>query len=171
MKGKLIKEDEEYYLEDNLGVTIASTDKILLKETDTVKKLSLKNCQAIENGYDLDDKISKHLEKNDIEASAKRVQVIRELILEILGDKKFSEEDMRKMYDISCGKIGLSLAHDQTENNERFRLHLRSIKQTEWDVEIEMEEKWIAGTSTYGHGEYELKPKLDADGCLILKKV
>jgi len=43
MKVKLIKEDNEYYLEDSLGDTIYSTDKILLKETDTVKRLSLKN--------------------------------------------------------------------------------------------------------------------------------
>jgi hypothetical protein len=46
---------------------------------------------------------------------------------------------------------------------------VKSIQQTEWDVEIEMEKKWIANSSIYGHGEYELVPKLDADGCLILK--
>ena len=144
MKGKLIKEDEEYYLEDNLGVTIASTDKILLKETDTVKKLSLKNCQAIENGYDLDDKISKHLEKNDIEASAKRVQVIRELILEILGDKKFSEDDVRKAIE-----FGMKSYHSWYDRNEDE--FIQSLQQTEWEVTFNPDEK-------------------DSDGCLILKR-
>ena len=59
MEGKfeLQFEDNEYYLVDgNSNDTIASTDKVLLKEYDGyMKKLSLKNCQAIEDGYDLDE--------------------------------------------------------------------------------------------------------------------
>lgn len=44
-------------------------------------------------------------------------------------DKKmYSEEDMRKMYDLSCGKIGLSELHDQTENNQRFKDLLEQFK-------------------------------------------
>jgi len=50
MKGKLIKTGNQYLLRsesgDVLGITGGSTDG---------SKLSLKNCQAIERGYDLDE--------------------------------------------------------------------------------------------------------------------
>jgi hypothetical protein len=40
----------------------------------------------------------------------------------------FSEEDMREMYNKSCGKIGLGELNDQTENNNRFREFIQEIK-------------------------------------------
>ena len=42
--------------------------------------------------------------------------------------RMFSEEDMKKMYDISCGIISLSYVDDQTENNKRFNYFLNEIK-------------------------------------------
>lgn len=42
-------------------------------------------------------------------------------------EKKWSDADMRKMYDLSCGKIGLDLSNDQTENNNRFNTFLQSL--------------------------------------------
>lgn len=47
MKGKLIKTDVNYLLEDDKGVVIASTS-LNIKGL----SLSLKNCQAVELGYD-----------------------------------------------------------------------------------------------------------------------
>ena len=169
-KFELQFEDNEYYLVDgNTNDTVATTDKVLLKEYDGyMKKLSLKNCQAIANGYDLDDKISKHLEKNDIEASTKRVQVIKELILEILGDKKFSEDDVRKAIE-----FGMKSYHSWYDRNEDE--FIQSLQQTEWDVEIEMEcvmgcqNLILNGENSVCCGDK--KPKLDSNGCLILKKV
>ena len=35
-------------------------------------------------------------------------------------EKRYSREDMRKIYDKSCGLIGLDELNDQTENNYRF---------------------------------------------------
>jgi hypothetical protein len=44
-------------------------------------------------------------------------------------DKKlYSEEDMRGMYDKSCGLIGLGFLYDQTENNSRFNELLEQFK-------------------------------------------
>jgi hypothetical protein len=40
----------------------------------------------------------------------------------------YNEEDMRKMYDLSCGLIGLKELHDQTENNQRFKDLLEKVK-------------------------------------------
>ena len=58
MKGKLIKTDVNYILEDNKGVVIASTS--LKKEG---LSLSLKNCQAVELGYDLDELADEYAHK------------------------------------------------------------------------------------------------------------
>jgi hypothetical protein len=44
------------------------------------------------------------------------------------GTNKFSEEDMREMYNKSCGQIGLGELNDQTENNNRFREFIEQIK-------------------------------------------
>ena len=164
MKGKLIKTDVNYILEDDKGVVVASTS--LKKEG---LSLSLKNCQSIELGYDLDDKISEHLEKNHIEASTKRVQVIKELILEILGDKKFSEEDIEKAIE-----FGHKTYHSwKDRNEEKF---IQSLQQTEWDVEVVMEpcfyDDSLGGFSTsYKPGMPTEQPKLDSNNCLILRKI
>jgi hypothetical protein len=40
----------------------------------------------------------------------------------------YSEEDMRKMYDKSCGLIGLGELNDQTENDNRFTELIGKIK-------------------------------------------
>jgi hypothetical protein len=42
--------------------------------------------------------------------------------------KTYSEEDMRSMYDKSCGLIGLGELDDQTENDNRFRELLEQVK-------------------------------------------
>ena len=106
MEGKLIKTDGTYILSVNEYkdeiFAIADTNKVheLNKH-----KLSLKNCEAIENGYDLDE-----------------------------------------------------------------------LTQTEWDVKIEMENSLTNGYKNQPDNiigfiaEYKSVPKLDEDGCLILKR-
>ena len=176
MKGKLIKTDVNYILEDDKGVVIASTS--LKKEG---LSLSLKNCQAIERGYDLDElaKIEYPICEvwNDEEA------LIRELAfkkgfkkaLELLGDKKFSEEDIKKVVEISRqGSLqkthngygvstGSVFVLDKLSANDI----IKSLQQTEWDVEIET----VPALSNNGNVYYGEIPKLDVDGCLILKRI
>jgi len=43
---------------------------------------------------------------------------------------QYTEEDLRKMYNLSCGKIGLGSIKDQTENNQRFQELLNIIIQS-----------------------------------------
>jgi len=48
--------------------------------------------------------------------------------------------------------------------------NFQSLQQTEWDVEIEME--FVEEEQTGTHLVWgRATPKLDADGCLILKKI
>jgi hypothetical protein len=79
-------------------------------------------------------------------------------LLEILGDKKFSEKDVISMIEKSR-ETGLT-AEYLILNNQK----------TEWDVEIIKEQEFIFDPSMgISQGHYLNKPKLDNKGRLILK--
>ena len=169
MKGKLNKQGDRWVLYNE------DSSKIALSTESPIYKLSLKNCQAIECGYDLDELAEKYF--NDDYAwikgetapylvKDKNLTLIDfkkgfQKALEILGDKKFSELDMRIAYDAGCNNI-------DADDNIDFQDTINSLQQTEWDVEI------VIGTTNirYDGGSYitaNPKPKLDENGCLILK--
>ena len=172
---KLQKEDNEYYFVDEHYDTIASTDSVMLKVCEDVKKLSLKNCEAIENGYDLDklslSYVSDHLTKGTDEYHNSQIDFKEgfQKALEILGDKKFSEEDI-----LDAWEDGATNNHPLTKSKKENLL--KSLQQTEWDVEIEMEvinEQFSPGATCIADSDYitvTKAPKLDADSCLILKR-
>ena len=131
MKGKLIKRSngrfDLYAIEDiNQVNTIASS-------FDNPKgKLSVKNCESIELGYDLDELAEKHSEtlwggdKDNIGRAS--FYIGAKNILEILGDKKFSEEELSKAY----------YRNENRFKSEPFEVFVQSLQQAEWDVEILM---------------------------------
>ena len=69
-----------------------------------------------------------------------------------MGDKKFSEEDIR-------------MAFSHVQNEPTFDEFIQSLQQTEWDVEVVM----VPALSNNGNVYYGDIPKLDENGCLILK--
>ena len=159
MKAKLIKTEVNYLLKNEEGVIIASTS--LKKEG---LALSLKYCQAIERGYDFDE-----LE----ELAQKEIHNLKPInphptsffagyrrgfqkALEILGDKKFSEDDV------------ISMIEKSRETGLAAEYLILTKQQTEVEVEIVMEEAQEIYRS--GVTKYIKVPKLDADGCLILKR-
>jgi hypothetical protein len=146
MKGRLIKTDVNYILEDDKGVVIASTS---LKRVEGLS-LSLKNCQAIERGYDLDELgMGYDLYENiNFVGQMRAYKAGFQKALELLGDKKFSEDDLMEAY-----------SRGQTNSP------IQSLQQTEWDVEIVMEKVDLS------FGCYKIQQKFDSDGCLILKKI
>ena len=162
MKAKLIKTEVNYILEDDKGVVIASTS--LKKEG---LSLSLKNCQAIERGYDLDELAEKYIgyskdnfdlmddkEFNSFKAGFQKA-------VEILGDKKFTLEDMMNCWN----KVLTFQTHKETLGE-----HIQSLQQTEWDVEIVTFTEDDLKSVSEDWGKIG-RPKLDVDGCLILKKL
>jgi hypothetical protein len=131
---KLIKRTNgryDLYSDDiNQINTIASTQHEL-----NVSKLSIRNCESISNGYDLDElakEYSKGKSSSNVfrEAHEEDFKKGFQKALELLVDKKFSED-----------------------------------KQTEWDVEIKLDE-----ITTDDISSIIGKPKFDSDGCLILKR-
>ena len=90
--------------------------------------------------------------------------------LELNADKRFTLKEMT-----DCWNKALTF---QT-HKETLGEHIQSLQQKEWDVEIEMEFNPInhaSGLQLTGNKLMDIsisqnyKPKLDADGCLILKR-
>ena len=171
MKAKLIKKGEEYHLWVNhIEPKIVPFAKYPWDITK--QRLSLKNCQAIERGYDLDELAEEvypilNLGINStIEIHTLYQQSFKEgfqKALELIGDKKFSESDVKA--GIRRGYVERQKDEGVNVYFESYEEFIQSLQQTEWDVEIEM---WFHGTR---HKKGEWVPKLDADGCLILKRV
>ena len=168
MKGKLVKRSngrfDLYSIEDKNQInTIASSFD------NPIGKLSLKNCQAIELGYDLDGLVENFWKEEFMKPGLIDTNSYKEgfqKALEILGDKKFSEDDILKAIEMyyEKGKIFIEI--------------IQSLQQTEWDVEIY--------TLNDCQGDFEQcnkenfncvlctdtgLPKLDENGCLILKRL
>ena len=174
MEAKLIKDkDGSFHLSHvPSGWWIGDTDHEKVKQhkgEQILSKLSYKNCQAIELGYDLDELADEVLKKHNWETFPSAIKVFKEgfqKALSILGDKKFTKEDM--------GRIMVYGYDKSTENEYLSRIpfdeYIQSLQQTEWDVEIVME---CCGKvySQHCDGTCEhVKPLLDADGCLFLKR-
>jgi len=168
MKAKLHKMVSGYILSLNGDIDdpYAIVNEELAKDYEW-HKLSLKNCQAIELGYDLDGLIS----ESDTSHLARWTSDSHELMfdegfkigfqkaLELMGDKKFSEEDINTAY---------STGYEDGKRNENFWGQLiQSLQQTEWEVEVYT----VPALSNNGNVYYGDIPKLDENGCLILKRI
>jgi hypothetical protein len=169
MKAKLIKDHTDYHIVNEEQFVIGTTDKGMLNCTDK-HKLSLKNCQSIERGYDLDELAREMTDKEHQLATQyskgyeKGIVVGFQKALELMGDKKYSEEDMTRIFEYGWNQRHFERM-DETQLIEIKNGFIQSLQQTEWDVEIEMD----AIPADRAPGGWDRFPKLDADGCLILK--
>ncbi len=175
MKAKLVKTEVNYILEDNKGVVIASTS--LKKEG---LSLSLKNCQSIERGYDLDELLDNITPKNGTTGNiSERIGFVKgfQKAMELMGDKKFSINEVVELCKILISNPFETSGKTYQELTDNY---IQSLQQTEWDVEIEMicphpKDTYVCGIQ-YGCDEDGCNhpnqvPYLDVDGCLILKKL
>jgi hypothetical protein len=185
MLAKLYKtEKENYVLVDPTKGTYDDGYMLGTSRESQYNKLSIKNCQAIERGYDLDELALEFCYTGN-GVRDKFQPVFRGVFkdgfrkaLEILGDKKFSEEDIEKAIE-----FGHKSYHSwKDRNDEKF---IQSLQQKEWEVEIEMETIWVGQCNCPCHSDGVTimhfmacchpkmveSPKLDADGCLILRRM
>ena len=155
-EGKLIENGiHGYYLTVN--------DKIygVINNSDSkLQKISLKNCEVVKNSYDLDELAEEEAKKrhdwnkhrdtdiyNDlVREDAELIKIGFQKALGILGDKKFSEEDMIIAYHKGFFSEKLTTNEWVEEANSHIQL-----QQTEWDCTFNPDEK-------------------DSEGCLILKR-
>ena len=195
MKGKLIKQNGiidgvDYYLiiDGKIYHTNPLTSGLV-----NGGKLSVKNCESIVNDFDLYGEAVDYAARQGHPSpegfSDEQVGLLHGYIdgfqkaLSILGDKKFSEEQM-----INAFKFGWKRRTDEKsyyQSYEDFFVPLgipsKELQKTEWDVEVEMkkviDETKIVGTikGVKGSGNkittYKSVPKLDENNCLILKRI
>ena len=184
MNGKLIKQGIYYHLVFDKEI-VGSTHKIIADKY----KLSLKNCQSIECGYDLDEMADEwvfetngHKWSNNDNTAGDNYASFKsgfQKALEILGDKKFSEKDMINAFNFGWERRTNEKSYYQSYEDFFVPLGIPSkeLQQTEWDVEIEMvKEEYIWSSPGEGfedqtYRDWREVPKLDVDGCLILKKI
>jgi hypothetical protein len=154
---ELVKREDRWDLYNSEGYKVAST----LKGCKSV--LSFKNCQEIEHGYNLDDLAIEECNNPDLswenDYAREKFKAGFQKALELMGDKKFSEGDIHEAFMFG-------------ERGDRYGLHdiLKSRQQNELEVEI-IKEIIDYGLDESCNPQYSKAPKLDENGCLILKRV
>ena len=176
MNGELVKRQDRWDLYAEDGSKIGSS------APNPMNKLSLKNCEAIANGYDLmklaEENSHKYYDVKTIDWHCNYNGFFSgfQKALEILGDKKFQftkEELVRLLVDF----VGFPHPHNEPRGSISER-YVQSLQQTEWDVEIVTEKFFKVegdnGITIYAEAMEEFDErndyKLDKDGCLILKR-
>ncbi len=170
MKAKLVKKQEGWYNLYQNDIGIGSTHTELQGY-----KLSLANCQAIERGYDLDELAMVYdlYENINFVGQMRAFKSGFQKALELMGDKKFSEDDMKRIYE-----KGYSSGRSELNSRESDKIkydYIKSLQHVEWDVEIEMtkeEYTWSPpgeGFEDQTYRDWREVPQLDENGCLILK--
>ncbi|MCX6195573.1 MAG: hypothetical protein NTY55_02820 [Flavobacteriia bacterium] len=177
MKGKLVKCNHFYALQIDSDIIAVSLDRETEEHTVNYKhQLSLKNCEAIERGYDLDELADEFAKTKSSHSTFQNTHKrdFREgfqKALEILGDKKFSEDDVLKIVTHVLNELVLVDGFDKKylfpeSIYQETTTKCKSLQQTEWQVEVVMDRI----PADLAPGGWDVFPKLDAEGCIILKK-
>jgi len=174
MKGKLNRRDGDYWLHNESGETIASSWGVY------GKKLSGQNCDEIFGVVDVE-KLAEEDSKLLPDSTQKMESLHHQIgfargfnkALELNRDKQFTLDDIQEAH-----RLGWDSHKDWVEGKETNVLFLDWIKSkqpTEIEVEIKMEpcfyDDSLGGFSTsYTEDKPKEQPKLDSEGCLILKR-
>jgi hypothetical protein len=159
MKAELVKRVDRYDLYGADGSKISSSSP------NPFGKLSVENCDEIFGVVDVDkwvkEKVDNRFNEND---GYHKVVYIEGLVegfnkaMELNKDKVFTIEDM-----MNCWNKALKFQ----DHKETLGEYITSLQPTEIEVEIEMEYYDPLPPTR----RTETRPKLDSEGCLILKRV
>jgi hypothetical protein len=149
MKGELIKRDDSYWLHNDNGESIATSWGVVIG-----KKLSKQNCNSLFGVVDVE-KLAMDWRESTGYHDADSYSYI-------LGFKKAMELNKDKVFTLEQ----MSVAYNTNRSGTLFEQLINSFggQPTEIEVEIEMD---ICGDKVYAVPE----PKIDENGCLILKRV
>ena len=152
MKGKLIKTEVNYLLEDDKGVVIASTS---LKNVGN--RLSKENCDEIFGVVNVE-KLAEESWGDKISSPYHAYVDGFNKAMELNKDKVFTLEDMRTAY--KEGYFG----------DHCFEVVIQSLQQPT-EIEVEIETKPYTDVHEGFELEAKREPKLDRNGCLMLKNI
>jgi hypothetical protein len=168
---ELVKREDHWALYNEDGHKIAATTP------GCNSKLSLKNCQEIESGYDLDELTDEHYDIHIKRGHTEEDSLQRKIDF-ILGFQKALELNNTKLYTLEDMMNCWNKALTFQDHKETLGEYIQSLQQNEWDVEIEMicphpEDAYRCGLQ-YGCNiecyHPNKIPYLDSQGCLILTK-
>jgi hypothetical protein len=172
MKTKLIKINDIYTLlgEDNKMI---ASDDIDFQSDYKIGKLSKQNCDEIFGVVDVD-KLTNDLPYAMGVTRKDQKQIWMDgfnKAMELNKDKLFTVEDMRKAL------ITMQVSHNVIRTTEDREELIQSLRQpTEIDVEVVYQRACCSDNHTCGDEDNYMIctrtfPKLDSNGCLILKKI
>ena len=163
-------------------LTIEGDSELVIGGIEPFYKLSKKNCDELfgvinlqQLEHDYTHKHLKSLSQEDYERYICFAKADAEIFmegvhqgLELCKDKMFTKEDMIKAFELGYD-AGADTYMMETKTKE-FEMYVKQPK--EIDVEIEMEDEFIFDPAMgISQGHYLKTPKLDDDGCIILKRV
>jgi hypothetical protein len=160
MKGKLITDGKNNYsLLDYNNELIGTTMESMI----TNQKLSLKNCDEIFGVVDVE-KLAEKEYPNGIDGTDRSSEIYRRIYKE--GFNKAMELNKDKVFTLEQ----MSVAYNTNRSGTLFEQLINSFggQPTEIDVVIEMYDFELPGKPI---GRRVIKPKLNSEGCLILKKI
>jgi hypothetical protein len=158
---------------DNGWMLLVNNIMYATDENAPYARLSVKNCESIERGYDLDELAEEWIDVNSHKWSNNNNEVGDnygsfkqgfQKSIELNKNKLFTLEDM-----MNCWNKALKFQ----DHKETLGEYITSLQQTEWDVEIVEEclDPTCDGVNRKGECITTGNPKLDSDGCLILRKI
>jgi hypothetical protein len=169
MKAKLIKTESGYNLFTQ-GFLKASTETDLINQMNIEEgniryHLSKQNCDEIFGVVDLDDlAIQSDFKNGSVDGISFKLGFNK--AMELNKDKVFTLEDVRKAFSFYAERAIV----DMKFLDDDFVEFIKSLQQpTEIEVEIVTTTRMENGKS--GIDTPTIKPKLDSEGCLILKKI
>jgi len=166
MKGKLIKTGNDYLLKDANGEVLAITNGVT-----EGKKLSKQNCDEIfgvvyveklaDQYANLNGDYDEHYGHIGFKEGFKKA-------IELNKDRLFTVEDLDHVIDIAVQWALRTNGTGETYQEMSRRIYQSLQQPTEIDVEIETEKTPV---KMPGIMVFTKAPKLDSEGCLILKKI
>jgi len=168
MKGKLIKSNGHYFLKANLSgfndIVVANTMN-QISGLSNFGGLSMRNCKDIDDGYSLDELLENYvmIKQNTMDNSYSNglLNGYRdgfEKAIELNQHKQFTLDDIYAVFNM--GK-----QHD--EFALEFFINQKNTEK-EWDVEIVQ----VPAKENCSDGETNwYVPKLDSEGCVVLRKI
>jgi hypothetical protein len=176
MKGKLIKKDDHYFLEVDYWYPKYKQPAIIantfVKPKGEVYDLSKQNCNEIFGVVDVEKLAYNHRRTYQDSFEGMNECIMKDAMhqqvgfiegfnkaMELNKDKRFTEQNLREAY--SRGILGGDSVVDR---------YIKALQPTEIEVEIEMIQKEPSHTNNGIFINFYTEPKLDSEGCLILKK-
>ena len=179
MKKRLIKNNGDYFISNEDGTTFATTNFFIHKHTQS-HRLSLKNCQTIELGYDIEKLVENSINQCDFDSYSDYITAKIEWEKGFLKGINLIQEKNKTVNSELIDSMCMRYRHDfgiirNEDEKNNLRTTMKQIWEevvglgfydgpTEWNVEVEV--------GVCGDQVYEVPGIItDDNGCIILHKI